>query len=127
MAKENTQEATPLTEEQLLEKEKSLAAREEAVAKKEAELKTQETGLVTREEAVAKKEAEIASQKADEEEKKQPGREFEFEGESYKFKDSAPKKIRMDGKVFSQAEIIKDKSKLLQLVGGNSGLIQKVI
>ena len=44
-----------------------------------------------------------------------------------KFKDSAPKKIRMAGKVYSQAEIVKKKDFLLDLVGGNSGLIQKTI
>ena len=67
------------------------------------------------------------AKKAEEEEKKMPGLNFEFEGESYKFKDSDPKKIWIAGKVYSQAEIVKKKDILLELVGGNSGLIQKVI
>ena len=55
-----------------------------------------------------------------------PGEKFTFNGEKYQFTDEAPKFIRIDGVSRSQKEIIKDEDALLQLVAGNSSLIQKI-
>ena len=138
--KDNTQ-VTPLNEEQLVEKQIELDAREKTLEESENKLnekekliEEREKSVESREKSVTKKEDELAelqasldAKTAEEEEKKMPGLNFEFEGESYKFKDSAPKKIRIAGKIYSQAEIVKKKDILLELVGGNSGLIQKTI
>lgn len=140
MGQKNNEQVTPLTEEQLVEKQKELDAREKSVldsenklAEKELLITERENKVASREELATKKEEELASLQAnldakasEEEDKKKPGLEFEFEGESYKFKDSAPKKIRMSGKIYTQAEIAKKKDLLLELVGGNSGLISKI-
>jgi hypothetical protein len=51
---------------------------------------------------------------------------FKFEDQDYKFLDSAPDLIRVDGKTLSQKEISEDEEILLHLIGGNSGLIKKI-
>lgn len=86
----------------LLAKQQELDAREKSLDERELALETAKPG------------------------KKTPGLEFEFEGQNFKFKDSAPKVINIDGRKLSQKQIIADEDILLQLVGGNSGLIIKI-
>lgn len=56
----------------------------------------------------------------------QPGHEFTFRGENYKFTDRAPKKIRFAGQGLTQEAIAKDEEVLAELIGGNSSLIKKI-
>lgn len=50
---------------------------------------------------------------------------FEFEGEQYQFSEEAPALILINGTGVTQTEIIEDEELVLQLIGGNSGLILK--
>lgn len=96
-----------------------LNEREAVVAQKETELKALKSDLQEREEALNSKENKTTV-------KVEPGLEFKFDGLPYKFEDTAPKSIRINGQVFSQKEIVKDQDLLLQLVAGNSSLIKKL-
>lgn len=135
----NNTNATPSPEELLLKREKDVTAREEAVAAKEKEFEAQALEIQKKEELYAAYPSELEALRKEVEdlraelEKAQvapakvvPGVEFKFEGQSYKFKDSAPKSIRIDGVVKTQKELAKDEESLLQLIGGNSGLIEKI-
>ena len=84
-----------------------------------------ETALAEREAAIVEREAELQSA-APVSQQSVPGEKFTFNGEKYQFTDEAPKFIRIDGVARSQKEIIKDEDALLQLVAGNSSLIQKI-
>jgi len=134
MGKDTKQEATPLTEEQLLEKETALNEREEVLNAKEKELEEKEIALNAREEALNAKEKELeeketnlneletdllASQGKEEPAEVVPGLEFTFEKEKYKFKDSAPKNLRIGGKKLSQDEIAKDKNLAAKIIKTN--------
>ncbi len=135
----NNTNATPSPEELLLKREQEVTAREEAVAAKEKEFEAQAVEIQKKEELYAAYPSELEGLRKEVEElraeldkvqvapaKVVPGVEFKFEEQSYKFKDSAPKSIRIDGVVKTQKELAKDKESLLQLIGGNSGLIEKI-
>ncbi|EKB60754.1 hypothetical protein [Bergeyella zoohelcum] len=107
-------EATIVDKETVLnERETEINEREIAVAEKESKLKDLEKKLKTKE-PTAKSSAV----------KKEPVS-FEFNGEFYVFADHAPQLIRIDGQVLTQEEIVQDEELLLQLVAGNSSLIEK--
>ncbi len=96
-------------------------------AEKADELLTKENELNEKEKQLAKKEKELAKKAgAPKVSKPEPGLEFEFEGEKYGFLDTAPKKISINGKGYSQKEIAENAELALQLIGGNSGLIVKI-
>ena len=139
MAKQNAKDkATPLTEEQLLSKEAELNAKETELNERETALAEKETALIETEKTLNSKETELADREialserekalpAEEvEEAPEPGLEFNFEDGKYKFHDSAPKSILFNGKAYTQKQLAKDEDILLQLVGGKSGLIQKL-
>lgn len=104
---------------ELQEKETDLAEKEDALLSKEIELNEKAAKLKKKERELAKKSA------TPEESKPEPGLEFEFEGENYKFLDSAPKVISINGKGYTQKEISESEDLALELIGGNSGLIIK--
>lgn len=105
---------------ELQEKEASLDEKEQILLSKEIDLNQKEKQLNKKEKELAKKSA------APKESKPEPGLEGEFEGETYKFLDSAPKTISVNGKGYSQQEIFDDPDLALELIGGNSGLIVKI-
>lgn len=115
MSAEELQKVAIELEDKAADQEKTAAAQKE----KESALNAKSKELDKREKEVAKKEAAPKSSKPE------PGLEFEFENENYKFLDSAPKKINVDGKGYSQQEISEDEDLLTALIGGNSGLIVK--
>lgn len=151
MAKQNN--ATPSPEELLTQREADVSAREKAAENREKEIATREEEVASKAtenaalavELQAKEElysaapeeletlrnevktlrAELAKAE-DAPAKKTPGEKFKFDEVPHKFKDSAPKSIRINGVVMTQNEIIEDENALLQLVGGNSGLIEKI-
>ncbi|WP_185210627.1 hypothetical protein [Elizabethkingia meningoseptica] len=143
MAKENTK-ATPLTEEQLIQKEADLKAGEEKLAndRKEFEqevqqLKEDKDQLVQKEAELDEREADIAKKEEDLEqlesdllstdlqpETLEPGYEFEHNGQKFKFTDDAPKSIRYKNKVWEQKELAKDEEAIAEFV--NTSLIQKL-
>ena len=142
----NNTKATPSPEELLIQRESDVTARETSVKEredalllKEQEFETKTLEIQNKEELYSANESELETLRAEVEEMRSelekaqaapakvvPGLKFEFEGESYKFRDKAPKSIRIDGLVVKQKDLIKDKDSLLQLVAGNSGLIEKI-
>ena len=105
-------------------REKEADQREAELDQREDNLNAKEDSLNEREKALDERELALETAKPG---KKTPGLEFEFEGQNFKFKDSAPKVINIDGgRKLSQKQIIADEDILLQLVGGNSGLIIKI-
>ena len=164
MAKENTK-ATPLTEEQLIQKEADLKAGEEKLAndRKEFEEKVQnfksekeqfekdksefaeqagknlemseklilkKQELDDREANVSKKEKDLDQLESDllsadpQPNAPEPGYEFSYNGQKFKFTDSAPKSIRYKNKVWKQKELAKDEEAIAEFV--NTSLIQKL-
>lgn len=110
---EDKNQATPLTEEQL-------KKREEALIAGEAKLKEGQEALKQEKKDFAE------SKKGVKPEKVVPGEKFEFQGVKKKFRDTAPKSIRYDGKVWSQAELIKDEDAMNDLVSSNSNLFENL-
>lgn len=98
-------------EKKLNEREKSLSEREQKLNKKEQTLNEREANLPV----VEAQEVKVV-----------PGVKFKFRGDNYQFTNDAPKKIRFGGIVYTQKELVKDEDILIQLVGGNSSLIQKL-
>ncbi|ANF51739.1 hypothetical protein A0O34_15040 [Chryseobacterium glaciei] len=164
MATKNTQ-ATPLTEEELLQKAADLQAQSEKLEadikafeteKKEfaeyretidaavktnvaldEDLKNREASLAEKQtafdtyvdetnESLEKREAALEEKTGKKSGESEPGLEFEFEEEPYKFTDSAPKLITVNGKAYSQKQIVENYDLALQLIGGKSSLIIKI-
>jgi len=120
--------ATPLTEEQLSEKdarlqelEDKLTADREALDQEKAEFESwkaeQEAELEKKKSDLDELEQTLLNTEGDENvlDEPEPGLEFKFEKDKFKFKDSAPKNLRIGGKTLSQEEIVKDKD-LLQII-----------
>ncbi len=107
-----SEENTKTKEELLIEREVALNEKEAALNQKEADLKILEEEL--------KKKGKSLPQKPE------PGLAFSFRGENYKFNDKAPKNIRFGGLSYTQEEIVKDEEVLVQIIGANSYLIEKV-
>ena len=57
----------------------------------------------------------------------EPGLEFDFEEGRYQFAPTAPKLISINGKGYSQQEIAENADLALQLIGGKSSLIIKIL
>ncbi|HAY3533742.1 hypothetical protein [Elizabethkingia anophelis] len=136
MAKENTK-ATPLTEEQLLQRETDLKAGEDKLANDRKEFEQEVQQLKVDKEQLVQKEADLAKKEADLEqlekdlllvdpqpETSEPGYEFMHNGQKFKFPDSAPKSIRYKNKVWTQKELAKDEEAIAELI--NTSLIQKL-
>lgn len=51
---------------------------------------------------------------------------FEFRGKRYQFAKDAPENILFGGESLSQSEILEDETVLIQLIGGNSPLIERI-
>lgn len=92
----------------------------------DADLAAREQQLDEREKLLDKREAKIEEKEAADAEKVTPGLAFTFEKQKYKFADSAPKKLRIAGQKLTQKEIAANDELLLDLIGGNSALIQKL-
>lgn len=124
-----TNKKASLTEEQLSEKEAQLQELEEKLnADREAFDKEKKEFDALK----SKTEADLAQQKSDLDElekdllantgapeevaEPEPGLEFKVEKENFKFKDSAPKNLRIGGKTLSQKEIVKDKEILQKVI-----------
>lgn len=131
MADTNKTKAAPSPEELLIQKDAEITAlKAENEAQTAAIQKKEELYSASAEEleALRKEVNELrAAAKAEAKPAKVvPGVKFEFEGSNYKFKDTAPKSIRIDGVAKSQKDIAADEEILLQLVASNSGLIEKI-
>lgn len=121
--------ATPLSEEQLSEKETLLQELEEKLTADREALDQEKAEF---EAFKAEQKAELEKKKLDLDELEQtllntesednvvdepePGLEFKFEKNKFKFKDSAPKNLRISGKTLSQEEIVKDKELLQKII-----------
>lgn len=123
VSKEETLKAN---EEALAKREQEVVTKEEALAKREQELATKEEALAKREQEVATKEEGLAKGTTKKTPKPQKGLDFTFRNEKYKFSDDAPVKIRFGGKVCTQKQLTEDEDALVELLGGNSSLIQKL-
>lgn len=51
---------------------------------------------------------------------------FDFRGEKYRFSPDAPELIRMENQVFTHQELAQNQDLILELVAGDSYLIQKI-
>jgi len=112
---------------------KELEVRQKAVEEKEKALEEKVKALDKREKSLEEREAKIeAAENALqaspplEEKKTEPGLRFSFRGQAYKFKDDAPKTIHFAGEIMHQKQLIEDEDLLVQLVGGNVALIEKI-
>lgn len=103
--------------------EEDLKKREESLVQKQTafEKYVDETN-----ESLKKREAELAEKAGKKTGESESGLEFEFEEELYKFTDSAPKLITVNGKGCSQKQIAENYDLALQLIGGKSSLIIKI-
>lgn len=106
-------------DEQINSDSRKLDEREETLNQKEAELQEREARIEARENALQEHIGVDVVEPS-------KGHEFEFEGEKYKFRDDAPKTLLFNGKSISQEDIAKDEDFVLQLIGGNLGLIEKI-
>lgn len=111
-------------EQELDAKEASLKEREEKLNGREAIIADKEQELNDREELLSAREA--ALPKIEQPEKPKKGLKFTFRESNYKFSDDAPQSIRVMGEVMTQKEIAEDEEVLVHLIGGNSGLIEKL-
>ncbi len=119
------EEALVTAEATLKKGQEQLAADQEALKKDQEKLATDQKELQKREDSLKKAEKENKPAKAE------PGLKFEFQGMSKKFKDSAPKAIRYDGKIWTQEELIDEENTdaveaLTDLVSSNSNYIENI-
>ncbi|MDD1549119.1 DUF3552 domain-containing protein [Riemerella anatipestifer] len=105
-------------------REANVTARENAIAERENKVSTRENDLEAREANVTARENAIAQNPKYE--KPKPGEKFDFGGSTYQFTEDAPLIIRIDGVPRTQKEIAAIEDLKLQLVAGNSSLIQKI-
>ncbi|MGQ0298143.1 hypothetical protein [Riemerella anatipestifer] len=98
-------------------REANVTARENAIAERENDLEAREANVTARENAIAQN---------PKSEKPKPGEKFDFGGRNYQFTEDAPLIIRIDGVPRTQKEIAANEDLKLQLVAGNSSLIQKI-
>ena len=111
----------------LNEREKALNEREEALNRRELALNEVEKQLNAREQQLNQYEEQLKGTPAKPtEETPRKGHEFTFRNVSYKFADDAPQMLLIGGEALSQEEIANDEELLLQLIGGNSPLINKL-
>ncbi|MDD1596168.1 Rnase Y domain-containing protein [Riemerella anatipestifer] len=98
-------------------REANVTARENEIAERENDLEAREANITARENAIAQN---------PKSEKPKPGEKFDFGGSTYQFTEDAPLIIRIDGVPRTQKEIAAIEDLKLQLVAGNSSLIQKI-
>ena len=111
----------------LNEREKVLNEREEALNRRELALNEVEKQLNAREQQLDQYEEQLkGTPEKPTEEAPRKGHEFTFRNVSYKFADDAPQMLLIGGEALSQEEIANDEDLLLQLIGGNSPLINKL-
>ena len=103
--------------------DEDLKKREESLAQKQTAF---DTYVDETNESLKKREADLDEKAGKKSGESEPGLEFEFEEELYKFTDSAPKLIKVNGKAYSQKQIAEDYDLALQLIGGKSSLIIKI-
>lgn len=113
----NTQKEKSSTLKELDLKKEELDRREQGLEKREAALLVKEQKLNERIALLPVEAKEIIVE---------PGLEFEFRNERYKFSDDAPKQILFSGLKYSQEELAKEEDALVQLIGGESVLIEKI-
>ncbi|WP_278380972.1 hypothetical protein [Chryseobacterium arthrosphaerae] len=103
--------------------DEDLKKREESLAQKQTafDIYVDETN-----ESLKEREAELDEKTGKKSGESEPGLEFEFEEEPYRFTDSAPKLITVNGKAYSQKQIAENYDLALQLIGGKSSLIIKI-
>ena len=104
----------------LNEREKALNQREQALNEVEIHLNDREQQLNQLEEQLNGKPEELTA------EAPHKGHEFTFRNVNYKFIDDAPQMLLIGGEALSQEEIANDEDLLLQLIGGQSPLINKL-
>ncbi|MCO4303736.1 hypothetical protein [Riemerella anatipestifer] len=119
-------------------REANVTARENAIAERENDLEAREANVTARENAIAERENDLEAREANvtarenaiaqnpKSEKPKPGEKFDFGGRNYQFTEDAPLIIRIDGVPRTQKEIAANEDLKLQLVAGNSSLIQKI-
>ncbi|MCW0520100.1 hypothetical protein [Riemerella anatipestifer] len=105
-------------------REANVTARENTIAERENKVSTRENDLEAREANITARENAIAQNPKSE--KPKPGEKFDFGGSTYQFTENAPLIIRIDGVPRTQKEIAAIEDLKLQLVAGNSSLIQKI-
>ncbi|AZZ59701.1 hypothetical protein PG608_09035 [Riemerella anatipestifer] len=105
-------------------REANVTARENTIAERENKVSTRENDLEAREANITARENAIAQNPKSE--KPKPGEKFDFGGSTYQFTEDAPLIIRIDGVPRTQKEIAAIEDLKLQLVAGNSSLIQKI-
>ncbi|MDD1553141.1 hypothetical protein FO615_06060 [Riemerella anatipestifer] len=105
-------------------REANVTARENEITERENEVSTRENDLEAREANITARENAIAQNPKSE--KPKPGEKFDFGGSTYQFTEDAPLIIRIDGVPRTQKEIAAIEDLKLQLVAGNSSLIQKI-
>ena len=104
----------------LNEREAALNEREEALNQREQALNEVEKHLNAREQQLNGNPEEPTA------ETPHKGHEFTFRNVRYKFADDAPQVLLIGGEALSQEEIANDEDLLLQLIGGQSPLINKL-
>lgn len=112
----------------LNEREEAINEREEALNQREQALNEVEKHLNEREQQLNQYEEQLNG-KPEEPTAEAPhkGHEFTFRNVNYKFTDDAPQVLRIGGEALSQEEIANDEDLLLQLIGGQSPLISKLV
>ncbi len=108
--------------------QEDLNKREELLNAKEQQLNEREHELNKKADELAQLSSELESKQAntDKPVKKVEGLSFTFRNEKYKFVDGSPQLIRFGGLAYTQKELSEDEDALVQLIGGNSSLIEKI-
>ena len=105
----------------------ALNEREEALNEREKALNEVEKQLNAREQQLDQYEEQLkGTPEKPTEEAPRKGHEFTFRNVNYKFTDDAPQMLLIGGEALSQEEIANDEDLLLQLIGGQSPLINKL-
>lgn len=105
----------------LNEREKALNRRELALNEVEQHLNAREQQLNLLEEQLKE------TPEKPTEEAPRKGHKFTFRNVNYKFTDDAPQMLLIGGEALSQEEIANDEDLLLQLIGGQSPLISRLV
>lgn len=111
----------------LNEREAALNEREEALNQREQALNEVEKHLNAREQQLNQLEEQLnGNPEEPTAETPHKGHEFTFRNVRYKFADDTPQVLLIGGEALSQEEIANDEDLLLQLIGGQSPLINKL-
>ena len=120
-------ESNDTQEQALNEREAALNEREEALNRRELALNEVEKHLNAREQQLDQYEAQLNGKPEEPtEEAPRKGHEFTFRNVNYKFTDDAPQMLLIGGEALSQEDIANYEELILQLIGGQSPLINKL-